>query len=110
MREKVKEYLLEDETVITEGRLGFNSYFVTDKRVIAIEAINKKLKGIQVTSHYYSNVESVKYREGVFKKLKYDIVTLNFKGSLKAVAIQLPKEVTKEIYNIINNYIANNAV
>lgn len=110
LQNKVKEYLLEDESVITEGRLGFNSYFVTDKRVIVIEALNKKLRGIQIASHYYNNIESVKYSEGVFKKLDYDIVTLNFKGSLKSVAIQLPREVTKEMYNIVNKYIANNAV
>lgn len=110
LQEKVKEYLLEGETVITDGRLGFNSYFVTEKRIIIIEAINKKLKGIQVSSHYYSNIESVKYSEGIMKKLEYDIVKIDFKGSLKTLSIQLPREVTKEMYNIINNYIANNAI
>ncbi|MEG0181648.1 MAG: PH domain-containing protein [Peptostreptococcaceae bacterium] len=107
---KVKEYLLAEETIITDGRLGFDSYFITDRRIISIQAMNKKLKGVQVGSIYYSNVESVTYSEGTMKKLNYDIITINLKGSIKKELIQLPREVTKEIYNIINGYITNNGV
>ncbi|WP_195938775.1 PH domain-containing protein [Romboutsia sp. 1001713B170131_170501_G6] len=109
LQEKVKEYLLEGETVIVDGRLEFKSYFATEKRIIIIQAMNKKLKGIQVDSIYYNNIASVKYSEGIIKKLNYDLITIDLKGTIQKCMIQLPSVVTKEMYRIINEYIAVNA-
>lgn len=108
LQDKVKEYLLDGETVVTEGRLGYNSYFATNKRIITIQALNKKNRGIQVDSHYYSNMSGIKYSEGIMKKLNYDIITIDLKGTIQKVMIQLPSEVTKEMYKIISNYVSVN--
>lgn len=106
LQEKVKEYLLEDETIHCEGRLAKYSYFTTNKRIISIMALNSKLKGVQVDSHYYSNMSGIKYSESFSKKLNYDIITIDLKGTIQKLTIQLPSEVTKEMYKIISNYIS----
>lgn len=110
LQDKVKEYLLDNETIITEGRLGKYSYFATDKRIISMFALNSKLRGVQNESYYYSNMAGIKYSEGVMKKLKYDIITIDLKGTIKKLTIQLPSEVTKEMYKIISGYISTNNI
>jgi hypothetical protein len=110
LQEKVKEYLLEDEVVHQEGRLIKTSYFATNKRIISMLAMSSKLKGVQVDSYYYSNMSGIKYSESFSKKLNYDSMTIDLKGTIQKVKIQLPSEVTKEMYKTISNYISSNAI
>ena len=73
-------------------------------------ALSSKLKGIQVDSHYYSNMSGIKYTESFSRKLNYDTITIDLKGTIQKVSIQLPSEVTKEMYKTISNYISANNI
>lgn len=108
LQDKVKEYLLADEMVYQEGRLMKISYFATNKRIISIFAASNKLRGIQVNSYYYNNMAGVKYNESFSKKLNYDTMTIDLKGTIEKVTIQLPAEVTREMYKIISEYMSEN--
>ncbi|CEQ04073.1 Uncharacterised protein [[Clostridium] sordellii] len=110
LQEKVKDYLLDDEAVYQEGRLMKTSYFATNKRIITIFAASNKLRGVQVNSYYYSNMVGVKYNEGLSKKLNYDIITIDLKGTIEKLTIQLPAEVTREMYKTISEYISVNNI
>lgn len=110
LQEKVKDYLLDDEVVYQEGRLMKTSYFATNKRIITMFAASNKLRGVKVNSYYYSNMAGVKYNEGLNKKLNYDIITIDLKGTIEKLTIQLPAEVTKEMYKTISEYISVNNI
>lgn len=66
------------------------------------------LGGVQVNSYYYSNMAGVKYSESFSKKVNYDIITIDLKGTIEKLTIQLPAEVTREMYKTISEYISIN--
>lgn len=107
LRNKVDDYLIGFEVILTEGRFVHISYFVTDKRIIAMTALNVKLKRTTIDSYYYRNISDITYTDGVCKKPNYDSISISFKGTIKNIVIMLPPKVTRKMYNIISEYISN---
>lgn len=107
--------------------IGFNSYFITDKRILTIipQGASYKSNKVSVESSYYDNISSVMFIEG-----DKDITSLviSYKGRPQAnmtskmanlfktgidlkissfddYTIHLYSDIAKEIYRIINSHL-----
>lgn len=130
IRDRVNEFLLEGESILIETckkGIGFNSYFITDKRILTIapQGASYKSKKVSVESTYYDNISSVMFMEGdkgmsslviSYKGRQQANMTSKMANLFKTIVdvraskfddytIHLYSDVAKEIYKTINGYL-----
>lgn len=130
IRNRVNEFLLDEESILFETckkDIGFNSYFITDKRILTIipQGASYKSNKVSVESSYYDNISSVMFIEG---DKDISSLVISYKGRPQAnmtskmanllktgidvraskfddYTINVYSDVAKEIYKLINGYL-----
>lgn len=103
IRNRAKEFLLEGESILIETckkeTIGFNCYFITDKRILTLisQGASYKNKKVSVESTYYDNISSVMFMEG---DKNISSLVISYKGRQQANMTSKMANIFKTIIDV----------
>lgn len=104
-KSKLDEHLLPGESLIGETSCAGASYFLTDRRVITINPMDRKGKKVKVDSIYYKEIASVTYSDGI---LGYGSLVIHLQGNIQKSWTTLYEKPCKAMYKLLNSKLAYN--
>lgn len=100
------DYILNNETMITDLRINNHSYFYTNKRIIVFQGESIFLNSNKVESFFYDDISSVKYGSYLLDSNKYATLDFNFIIPNKKLILDFPEDLLFDISNKIDSFIA----
>lgn len=106
LQSKVYSYLVKNEDVYCDARVGNQSYFVTENRVIVLFSASHKCRGVNCKSYNYSEMLDVQYLDTTTKRIPFDTINVKLNGGMfnTNVHFTLPQDVARTLYGFIINY------